>query len=137
MALWRFFDYRTDDWPPRNPIQEWYGKQDLAVQAEFDATVAVLVATEDWEKAKEFKILTRNHAGLAELRFSVITTKGKKKIIRRFRPLGIWHKETKEFIFLAGCEKAQGLYDPQNVFELALDYKAKIEGGRGEICEHY
>ena len=97
----------------------------------------MIAATEDWEKAKEFKVLKRNHVGLAELRFSVKTKKRGKEKIRRFRPLGIWHKETKEFIFLVGCEKAQGLYDPQNVFELALSYKAKIEGGRGEICEHY
>lgn len=137
MALWRFFDYRTDDAPPRNPIQDWYGRQDRQVQAEFDATVAVLAATEDWGKAKEFEVFTKKHAGLAELRFSVRTKRQGKEVIRRFRPLGIWYEETRKFIFLVGCEKARGIYTPQDVFEVAFEYKSRIGTGRGEICEHY
>ena len=137
MALWSFLDYRTDDEPPKNPIQLWYGRQDREVQADFDVTVAVLAATEDWKKTKTFKLLTRKHAGLAELRFSVRTKNHGKETIRRFRPLGLWREEVREFVFLAGCEKSRGAYTPKDVFEKALEYKAKLEHGKGEVCEHY
>jgi hypothetical protein len=137
MSLWRFLDYRTDDDRPRNLIQIWYGQQDVEVQAAFDATVAVLKATENWEKTKEFKVLKRKHAGLSEIRFWVQTMKYGKQITRRFRPVGIWREEEREFVFLLGCEKALGLYSPPDSFELALRYKAKLERGEGDTCEHY
>jgi hypothetical protein len=137
MALWRFLDYRTNDEPPRNLIQLWYGQQDLDVQAEFDATVAILAATEDWRKAKAFKVLKKAHVGLGELRFAVMKKKHGKKIIRRFRPVGIWREGCREFVFLMGCEKALGVYTPPNAFENALDYKVKLERGEGDTCEHY
>ena len=138
MALWRFLDYRTHDARPRNLIQLWYGQQDRAVQAEFDATVAILAATEDWEKAKEFKLLRRRHLGLAELRFSVRVKKHGKEITRGVRPVGIWRAEAREFIFLAGCEKEpHGAYIPANAFDVALACKTKLEKGEGDICEHY
>jgi hypothetical protein len=139
MALWRFLDYRADRGTPplRNLIQDWYGAQGVDVQAEFDATVGVLGATTNWRKAKEFKPLTKKHTGLGELRFSVKTKKHGKVVIRRFRPVGIWREEAGEFIFLIGCEKAHGVYDPAGAFDLALDLKAKLESGEGELCEHY
>ncbi len=137
MALWKFLDYRTDDWPARNLIQIWYGDQDSDVQAEFDATVAILAVTEDWRKAKEFKELAREHLGLAELRFSITSQRHGKKIVRRFRPVGIWREEEREFVFLVGCEKSGAVYTPRNAFDLALDYKAKLERGKGRTSEHY
>src|SRR5258708_35075151 len=75
MPLWRFLDYCTDDHPPRNLIQIWYGQQSVDVQAEFDATVAILGATEDWRKVKEFRELIRKHAGLGALRCAVRSEK--------------------------------------------------------------
>src|SRR5579862_8080169 len=109
MVLWKFLDYRTDDQMPRNLIQEWYGQQGVDVQAEFDATVATLAATKDWRKTKAFKLLTKKHLGLGELRFAVKARKrGKEEMIRRFRPVGVWREAAGEFIFLIGCEKARG-----------------------------
>jgi hypothetical protein len=137
MALWRFLDYRTDDEISKNLIQLWYGEQDLDVQAEFDATVVILTATEDWRKAKAFGVLRRQHAGLGELRFAVRKKRHGKEVIRRFRPVGIWREEARGFVFLVGCEKARGVYTPANAFDLALAYKAKLERGEGDTCEHY
>jgi hypothetical protein len=137
MALWRFLDYCTDDHPPRNLIQIWYGEQDLDVQAAFDATVTLLAATEDWRKAKEFGELKREHVGLGELRFAVDMKRRGKRTIRRFRPVGIWCEERREFIFLMGCEKAKGVYAPADAFDLALRHKARFEAGKGSTREHY
>lgn len=137
MALWKFLDYRTDDWPARNLIQVWYGEQDSDVRAEFDATVAILAVTEDWTKVKGFKVLTKRHFGLAELRFFVKSEKHGKKVIRRFRPVGIWREKEREFVFLVGCEKSGATYTPTNAFDLALEFKAKLERGNGGTCEHY
>lgn len=137
MALWRFLDYCTDEHPPRNLIQIWYGRQSVDVQAEFDTTVAILAGTEDWKKAKEFGELKRSHIGLGELRFFVKTEKQGKRIKRQFRPVGIWSEERREFTFLVGCEKARGIYTPPNAFDLALQHKALLESGKGSTREHY
>ena len=51
--------------------------------------------------------------------------------------MGIWRENTREFVFLVGCEKALGLYMPADAFDLALVYKNKLERGEGETCEHY
>jgi len=138
MGLWRFLDYLADDQVPRNLIQHWYGQQAVEVQAEFDATVATLGATENWKKAKAFKPLTREHRGLGEIRFTVRTGRGRKETKRRFRPVGMWREDAREFIFLIGCEKLpRGVLIPADAFELALRHKAKLERGEGDICEHY
>jgi hypothetical protein len=138
MASWRFMDYCTDD--GRNLIQEWYAAQDDAVKVAFDATLFTLAATEDWEAAsvQEFKVLTERHAGLGEIRFDVEAKEPgwKKPRKRRFRPVGIWHPGEREFILLLGCEKSGRIYTPLNAFDLALEYKAQFEQGRGTIREH-
>ena len=58
-------------------------------------------------------------------------------LVRRFRPVGIWREQEREFVFLIGCEKSGALYTPQNAFGLALGYKAKFERGEGGTSEHY
>ena len=136
MELWTFRDYRTDDSPPKNLIQEWYGRQDISVQVEFDATVKILAKTEEWRKAKEFKVLNRQHAGLGELRFCVRDRKHGKEIKRRFRPVGIWNEHLRDFTFLIGCEKSREIYTPPDAFNLALEYKSRLEQGKGSTREH-
>ena len=70
MALWRFMDYVTDG--DVNLIQQWYEVQDDAVKAVFDFTLRLLAVTRDWDDPDldEFKVLTRKHAGLCEIRFT-------------------------------------------------------------------
>jgi len=130
-------DYLTGDERPRNLIQHWYGQQGPDVQAEFDATVITLQRTENWKKAHEFKELSRQHRGLGEIRFAVRTRKHGKEEVRRFRPVGIWKEDEREFIFLIGCEKSRGVYNPANAFDIALMLKAKLENGEGDTCEHH
>lgn len=138
MALWKFLDYLADDQVPRNLIQAWYGRQDLHVQVAFDATVKILAATEDWRRAKEFGLLKKRHIGLGELRFAVKEKKHGREHIRRFRPVGIWREEEREFVFLVGCEKLRGgVLIPPDTFDLALALKAKLEAGKGDTREHY
>ena len=138
MALWRFMDYCTES--GQNLIQEWYEAQGDAVKAEFDATLLTLGATEDWTATgvDEFKVLTGRHAGLCELRFDIgVREPGSRKSSkRRFRPVGIWRLEYRDFIILLGCEKSGRIYIPADAFDLALEYKALFEQGRGTICEH-
>lgn len=132
MALWRFMDYCTED--GRNLIQEWYAAQAEAVKAAFDATLFILAATEDWtvKKFDGFKILTERHVGLGEIRFDLMLNRKK----RKFRPVGIWPPSGRDFMILLGCEKSGRIYTPLNAFDLALEYKAQFEQGRGTICEH-
>lgn len=138
MSLWRFFDYCTEDGV--NLIQVWYLEQDGKVRAAFDATVFVLGATKDWEdpKVKEFKLLQNRHAGLAELRFDIDVRppRAPKSYKRRFRPVGIWRPEQRQFILLLGCEKTRLTYTPAGAFDTALKYKRQFEQGRGWIREH-
>ena len=73
MAIWRFKDYLTED--RRSPILEWYGTLPEEAQVEFDLLVKVLSETEDWDEVKptkrKYKELTRQHAGLCELKFKL------------------------------------------------------------------
>jgi len=122
------------------PIREWYARQDAAVQANFDATVNILRATDDWtaSEVKEFKLLSAAHAGLAEIVFDVEVRKaGARKVSKRkFRPVGVFRPEEREFIFLLGCEKSGRIYIPSDAFEKALKLKAAFEKGLGAIDDH-
>lgn len=138
MALWGFFDYITEDGD--NLIADWYDAQDPEVQAQFDATLFLLGATEDWEdeKVKEFKPLTEKHVGLGEVRFHVnaLAPGAKRPHLRRFRPVGTWPPTVDhEFVLILGCEKSGRTFMPHNAFDLALDHKARLEQGRGTTRE--
>ena len=129
MSLWTIKDYYLDG--GTCPIRDWYIVQEPDVQAAFDATLATLAATEDWEDTKQFKALKKNHAGLGEIRFKL------ERPLRRFRPVGIWPPTTEhEFTLLVGCRKARGVYDPPDAFTLALRYKLDLEAGIGDTDEH-
>jgi hypothetical protein len=132
MSQWRFLDYITPD--EENPLHEWYRVQDVEVRVAFDATLLTLAATEDWihKRVKAFKVMTGAHVGLCELRFTVITQRRK----RRFRPLGVWQKDSRNFVLLGGFEKSGRELIPSNAFALALTYKADFEAGKGRLDEH-
>lgn len=123
------------------PIKKWYTGQIPEVRAEFDAALDVLRSTVDWTDTQLFKILGKTHAGLGEIRFKLENVKivhgQKKKIVRRFRPVGIWPPSVeREFVLLAGCEKLpHGILIPSDAFTLALDYKRRLEEGEGEIYD--
>src|SRR5487761_1527528 len=117
MALWRLFDYITED--GHNLVAEWYEAQDPEVQAEFDATLLILSATENWdnEDLKEFKVLTKKHVGLGEVRFHVnaLARGAKHPHRRRFRPVGIWPPAVdREFVLILGCEKSGRTFTPDD-----------------------
>jgi hypothetical protein len=139
MGLWSFMDYITED--DQNPIHQWYESQDAEVRAQFDATLAILGATEDWagDGVEEFKPLTKKHSGLGEIRFYVdaLAPGAKRPHRRRFRPVGIWPTaREREFVLILGCEKYGKTFIPNGAFDLALVYKARLESGRGTIREH-
>ncbi len=132
MIPWRFLDYITEE--GINAIREWYRVQELAVRVAFDATLFTLAATEDWthKRVRSFEVLTGRHVGLCEIRFTVELERKK----RRFRPVGIWQKDSRNFILLGGCEKSGRSSIPSNAFDLALKHKAEFEAGKGRIYEH-
>lgn len=126
MASWEFKDYLTED--QRSPLLEWYGMLDESVQAAFDLLLKNLAETDDWDEARstrrKYKELSRQHEGLCEL---ILTVDG-----RKFRPLGILIRETREFIFLGGAEKiGRGATDPAGAFESAMRLKRQFDEGRG------
>ena len=131
MAIWQFMDYVSED--QRSPLLEWYGTVPEEVQAAFDVLVKSLSETEDWDEIKprrrKYKELIREHKGLCELILNVDD--------RSFRPLGILRRETREFVFLGGCEKiGQGATDPEGAFDAALHLKAQLDEGRGVTREY-
>ena len=138
MALWRFFDYITED--GQNLVEDWYIVQDPAVQAQFDATLLILSAVDDWEDedVEEFKPLTHKHIGLGEVRFylDAFAPGAKKPHRRRFRPVGIWPPAVdREFVLILGCEKSGRTFIPHDAFGVALSHKALLEQGRGTTNE--
>jgi hypothetical protein len=138
MALWRFFDYISEG--AHNLMEEWYEAQGPDVQAQFDATLLILRATADWEdeNVQEFKPLTKEHAGLGEVRFHInaFAPGATRPHRRRFRPVGIWPTAVhKEFILLLGCEKRGRQFIPHDAFGMALTHKTMLEQGRGTTSE--
>jgi hypothetical protein len=132
MASEVFFDYYTDDRPPRNLIRDWYALQDDEVRIEFDATLRLLEAMPDWTATDIVKPLEAEHVGLTEI---VIDIK-KKRPFRHIRPVGIWNLPERVFILLLGCEKKGRIYIPPNAFGVALKHKARLDAGRGAIDGH-
>jgi hypothetical protein len=93
-----------------------------------------LSETEDWDEPKprkrKYKELRREHEGLCEL-FLIWGT-------RSFRPIGILHREIREFIFLGGCEKlGKDVTDPKGAFDSALRFKQQFDARRGIIREYF
>jgi hypothetical protein len=138
MAMWRFWDYFTED--HRCPIRDWYGAQDPAVQAAFDVVVLILRDTEDWTASdvEEFKRLEEPHVGLSEIRFQVdVPRRGNRNPYKRhFRPAGLYRPEERDFVFLVGCEKSGRIYTPADAFDQALRYKTQFESGLGVTDDH-
>ena len=134
MSLWQIRAYYLEG--GSCPILTWYAAQDEEVQAGFDATLTTLRATMDWTDTDiwQFKALTRNDAGLGEIRFNL-----KGPPLRRFRPVGIWPPIVeREFILLLGCEKLRnGIYIPNDAFAVALEYKRRCDAGIGEVHDYF
>jgi hypothetical protein len=134
MRIWQFFDYYPDG--GGCPITDWYNAQEVEIRATFDATVADLEITEDWDdpELRSFGVLSRKpeHAGLAQVKFYVIQ-RGKK---RHHRAIGRWRKDAKEFIFLAGFQKSGRTTIPPNALVDAVRLLGELEQQRGEIHEH-
>ena len=138
MDLWRFYDYVTAD--GQHLIEEWYQAQDPEVQAQFDVTLLILRATDDWEHedVEEFKPLTKKHRGLGEVRFYIdaLAPGARKPHRRRFRPVGIWPSVIdREFVLILGCEKSGRSLIPHGAFDTALGHKVQFEQGKGALRE--
>ncbi len=131
MAYWRFLDYITEGDAKgnrKNPIQDWYGSVDRAVQAAFDVLVQELAGTEVWDTPEQYRLLTGVHAGMCELIFKVGS--------RKYRPLGVLYQEKHEFVLLGGCEHTRWYSIPPNAFDDAYKLKTQLDGGRGTTREH-
>ena len=139
MDFWRFLDYITE--ANTNPVVTWYGAISKAAQAEFDALVIAQAKTEDWDEAKKskrkYKELQKEHKGLTQLIFEVISQLHGKQIRTHFRPIGIMKRSERQFIFLGGCEKHGTLGTiPPDAFNDALRLKTQYEQGRGTTRDH-
>lgn len=134
MSRWRFFDYFPEG--GGCPIRDWYNQQTVEVQAEFDATVADLAITDNWDDPQlmSFGLFSRNpaHAGLAQVKFRVIQRRDK----RNYRALGRWRREAREFIFLTGFQKSGRTRIPENAIVEATRLLRELEEMRGEIRDH-
>jgi hypothetical protein len=132
MGHWHFMDYRTED--GRTLIQEWYDGVDSSIQAEFDVVLTFLAAREDWTGQWRFKDFTKKHVGLGEIR---LREKKSGVPLWRYRPLGFFSLNYREFVLVLGCKKRFRLYYPRDACETALDLKKQFEEeGRGSIHEH-
>jgi hypothetical protein len=138
MRPWTFWDYITDE--PANPFGDWYGAQDVHVQAALDVILIDLSQQPEWDGLDEYKALTRDGAPLGELRFRADDCDARGRTIkkRRFRPLGLLRPEHHDFIFFGAAEKElRGLvYTPADAMTQAVKrYRAFIDG-RGALRAH-
>ena len=131
MPLWRIMVYHLAG--GTCPFLAWCRAQEPAVRGEFYSALDTLRKERDWLDMESFKPLTRNHVGLGEIRFKLERREHQNRIVRRFRPIGIWPPVVEhEFILLLGCEKGRnGILIPPDTFDLALDYKRRFQNGEG------
>ncbi len=100
------------------------------MQASFNV-VQILRVTPDWGPP-EFVELHKKHAGLSEIRFFPFGHSA----LWKFRAVGIYRPDVREFVLLNACKKSLGVYWPVNAFDLAVEYKQKLEAGKGTLVEH-
>jgi hypothetical protein len=136
VAIWQFMDYVTED--GKCPIADWYEAQDQEAQVAFDQIVYGLRRIRDWSRRWQIKLLSKEHAGLWQVRFKL----GEKDEETKYRPVGIVTKDAREspvgqFVFLLGCRKQLGQYSPPTAFDDALDLKRQFDAGRGRLNDHF
>jgi hypothetical protein len=140
MTSWRYLDYLTPG--GGCPIQEWMELQEDEVIAVLRTILYERRELDDWQRPptrhmkKQFKVLTNEHIGLAELRFGTATVFTRDK--RTFRVAGWFRPEEREFVLFTGCEKSMGgqIEDPHDAFDIALGFKISLEAGIGETIAH-
>lgn len=123
MTRWRFFDYCSG--AGNDLIEDWYQDLPEDAQADFDTTLKVLSATEDWRGLKEFKMLRR--CGLGEIRFRTANV--------QYRVAGFFGPGARTFSLFAGCQKKQKVYDPPDSFGLAMERRKRLNRGIGRLRE--
>lgn len=140
MPLWKFLVYVDE--PDANgrrrvPFRDWYGIQDVKVQASCYAAITALQGVPDWEDSdvEEFKSLIGVNIGLGEVRFEVTWQEGKKQIKRQFRCLGIWPADGNEFVLLNGLEKSGRTPIPPDAYTEAQRFRRRYGQGRGGVDE--
>ena len=140
MTPWTLLEYVDEG--GLNPLQDWYGRQDVHVQTAFDLVVRILRETDDWlePKFKKFAILQRDGAPLGEIRFRAddSTPKGKTIKKRKFRPLGLLRTDRRDFIFFGAAEKEmRGLiYTPPDAVAAAVRRYQNFVNGQGVLRAH-
>jgi hypothetical protein len=140
MTSWHYLDYRTPG--GECPIREWMGQQDDEVIAALRTILYERRELDDWQRPptrhmeKQFRVLTDEHIGLAELRFWTTTVFTTAK--RTFRVAGWFRPEEHEFVLFTGCEKSKEdrIEDPPDAFVIALGFKADLEAGIGDTIAH-
>ena len=137
---WRYQDYITDE--GINRIREWYLLQEPEVRARFDTALAFLATQQQWDNLKFSKPLERQHAGLVEIKFPSGDWK--------YRPVGIVASTPTVFqliegsrvvvpgvfALIMGCRKSGRIYEPADAFDVALEYRAALLEGKGELRDH-
>lgn len=132
MSPWQVLEYVSED--GRNQFREWFdGCLKENERATLDATLDILKASADWLKPrrKTFEPLTKKQKGLHEIRFFPYESD-----FIKFRAVGIYRPNERQFILLGGCTKRLGLYSPRGAFETAKQNHEAFEAGIGTICEH-
>jgi hypothetical protein len=131
MGFWRIKDY----WPDRNRnlVRDWYDGQEDETQAEFDFALLLLASTPDWVKLPWVIPRKGRYVGLYEIVVDIKLPYENKK--RRYRPIGTWRPDSRDFILFLVCRKTGRDYDPP--LETALQCKVAWEQEQqGEIHDH-
>jgi hypothetical protein len=126
MHFWTFMAYVTE--AHTCPITDWWAIQVADVRAAFDLLVTTLKQTEDWEALRKprHKVLTDRHAGLCELMFKV-------EGIGKFRGLGLWRPDMRDFILFGACRKMMHPFStvPPTAYDDAYRLMHQFNEGRG------
>src|SRR5215472_18259168 len=107
IGMWKFVDYVAED--KSVPIEDWRRTLLPAEQAEFDLAIECLQKSQDWDSNKrlhrKYRELTRELAGLTELKFDTTIQERGRNYKKRFRAVGLMNREKRTFILLGGFQK--------------------------------
>jgi hypothetical protein len=115
--MWKIKAFTADF--KRTIVQEWFLKQDEAVQNAFEVRLKFVIAQppEIWQRPY-VGTLRKECKGLHEIRFEVGNV--------QYRPVGYFSGE-KGFTILVIAEERGGKFDPKNTCDTAKKRKAMIE----------
>lgn len=121
---WRFKFYKPEN--AESQPQAWYDRQIKAVRAGFSGQLFQLALKKDGPESQ----IVPGYREVQEIAIEIDLPDGVMKV----SVIGVWQKDSPNFIILLCCEESEGDYDPP--LYQALELRKAWDSNKGRAYEH-